>query len=460
MAGTFLDAGADRRRRLHRCGAGSTTCGAALDRLVAETPAAIDRRRPRLWIDRVFAAKGSGTVVTGTLTDGTIAATIIVVVEPGARPARVRAHPDPRRRRSKRSRPGNRVALNLNGVAHDDLRPWRLCRHTRAVAADRPLRRIARRARLARPRGVTAGRLSRLRRLTRGAGASSASSGTEALTPGASGSARLFLPVALPLLPGDRYILRESGRDETVGGGVGARHRPREQGLASGAGRHGRAGRSPSAAGSTSTSSNCSRASPSQPSVGHWVTTPAELESTRSRIADARRGSRVSTASTWRPSTDHERAVAATLDGVTIDGGRARPAGAGDPYAEHPLASAIRAGGFVAGDAARRRPGDDPGAHAPRHPRRARPACCSTATAIDAAARLAAELLAESPSGFTVAQFRERTGIEPQVRAPAARRARRTRRHPPSRRPPHRRPAPPDVTKRHSGVGDLGRRSR
>ena len=30
---------------------------------------------------------------------------------------------------------------------------------------------------------------------------------------------RLHLPVALPLLPGDRYVLRESGRDETVGGG-------------------------------------------------------------------------------------------------------------------------------------------------------------------------------------------------------------------------------------------------
>jgi selenocysteine-specific elongation factor len=31
---------------------------AALDELVATTPAAPDRGRPRLWIDRVFAAKG------------------------------------------------------------------------------------------------------------------------------------------------------------------------------------------------------------------------------------------------------------------------------------------------------------------------------------------------------------------------------------------------------------------
>ena len=37
------------------------------------TPAAADRGRPRLWVDRVFAAKGSGTVVTGTLTGGALA---------------------------------------------------------------------------------------------------------------------------------------------------------------------------------------------------------------------------------------------------------------------------------------------------------------------------------------------------------------------------------------------------
>ena len=37
--------------------------------------------------------------------------------------------------------------------------------------------------------------------------------------PGDEGLVRIHLPVAVPLLPGDRYILRESGRDETVGGG-------------------------------------------------------------------------------------------------------------------------------------------------------------------------------------------------------------------------------------------------
>ena len=42
---------------------------------------------PRLWVDRVFAAKGVGTVVTGTLTGGGLSAGDQVVVGPAQRPA-------------------------------------------------------------------------------------------------------------------------------------------------------------------------------------------------------------------------------------------------------------------------------------------------------------------------------------------------------------------------------------
>lgn len=44
--------------------------------------------------------------------------------------------------------------------------------------------------------------------------------GGEALSPGANGAIRIHSPIALPVLPGDRFVLRESGRDETVAGGV------------------------------------------------------------------------------------------------------------------------------------------------------------------------------------------------------------------------------------------------
>src|SRR5262249_24041944 len=42
--------------------------------------------------------------------------------------------------------------------------------------------------------------------------------GGEHIAAGTSGLVRLHMPEHLPLLPGDRYVLRESGRDETVGG--------------------------------------------------------------------------------------------------------------------------------------------------------------------------------------------------------------------------------------------------
>ena len=43
--------------------------------------------------------------------------------------------------------------------------------------------------------------------------------GAKALAPGETGAVRLHLPCRLPLLPGDRFVLREFGRSETVGGG-------------------------------------------------------------------------------------------------------------------------------------------------------------------------------------------------------------------------------------------------
>ena len=65
----------------------------ALDRMLDGTPAAVDRDRPRLWIDRSFAATGAGTVVTGTLTGGALRVgdELVVLHGRGERTVRVRA---------------------------------------------------------------------------------------------------------------------------------------------------------------------------------------------------------------------------------------------------------------------------------------------------------------------------------------------------------------------------------
>jgi len=56
-----------------RTGAGLPELRQALDRLVAGLPDPVTAARVRLWVDRSFTIRGSGTVVTGTLGEGTIA---------------------------------------------------------------------------------------------------------------------------------------------------------------------------------------------------------------------------------------------------------------------------------------------------------------------------------------------------------------------------------------------------
>src|SRR6266550_8517958 len=72
VAGTFLD-GAEIVAVDAPTGVGLGGLRLALDRLLTDTPTAADHERPRLWVDRSFAASGAGTVVTGTLTGGPIA---------------------------------------------------------------------------------------------------------------------------------------------------------------------------------------------------------------------------------------------------------------------------------------------------------------------------------------------------------------------------------------------------
>jgi selenocysteine-specific elongation factor len=190
---------------------------AALDRLLAATPPAADRGRPRLWIDRSFAARGSGTVVTGTLTGGSLAVDDELLVSPPGTPVRVRALQS-HQAGGDRFGPGRRVAVNLVGVGHEEVgRGQALVRRgawhpTRVVDASLTVldglgHDVSRRG--AHVAHIGSGEHPvRLRVL-----------GPDAIGAGATGLVRLHLPVALPLVLGDRYVLRESGRGETVGGG-------------------------------------------------------------------------------------------------------------------------------------------------------------------------------------------------------------------------------------------------
>jgi selenocysteine-specific elongation factor len=71
-------------------GAGLAELRDALARLVAALPAPDAAAPVRLWVDRSFSVRGSGTVVTGTLPAGTIAVGRELLLAPSLRPARIR----------------------------------------------------------------------------------------------------------------------------------------------------------------------------------------------------------------------------------------------------------------------------------------------------------------------------------------------------------------------------------
>ena len=69
----------------------------------------------------MFTIAGFGTVVTGTLTDGTLHVGQEVVVEPGGLRSRIRGLQS-HKHKVESIGPGNRVAVNLAGVDVDELR--------------------------------------------------------------------------------------------------------------------------------------------------------------------------------------------------------------------------------------------------------------------------------------------------------------------------------------------------
>jgi selenocysteine-specific elongation factor len=407
VAGTFLE-GADVVDVDTPTGAGLDDAAAALDRLLARTPVAVDHNRPRLWVDRAFAAAGAGTVVTGTLTGGALAVDDELVLVPEGRPVRVRGLQSCQQARE-RVPPGSRVAVNLTGVHRHEVergdalvRPGEWHTTTRVDAAltvltalSHPLSR-----RGAFQAHVGSGEYPVQVRVLAAHGATS-------ITPAETGLVRLHLPVALPLLPGDRFVLRESGRNETVGGGEIldvapllplSRARPTravdrvvvERGWVDVAELERLTGES------------------RPPTIGHWVVDPLVHESTiaaiRQGVADA--GALGLDLATLGP---REREVLATLDDLVVEGGRAREPGTADPLAGHPYVSALMASPFSPPE-----PDGVDRAELRELVRRGlvveRDGAYFAAGAVDNAARLVAKLLSSQPEGVTVGEVRDALG--------------------------------------------------
>ena len=182
-------------------------------RATASPPAAARRRRPaasRLAIDRVFAVKGRGVVVTGTLRGGPLARGATLRLVPGDRSVRVR-EVQVHGATVEVAGPG-RTALNLAGVEAGDLhRGLVLTDDPAVVASDRLL------VRLAAPLPDRA--RARVHLGTAAVDATVGRSGRDALDlPDGTAAAILRLAAPVAVAAGDRLVLRRtSGADRIVG---------------------------------------------------------------------------------------------------------------------------------------------------------------------------------------------------------------------------------------------------
>jgi selenocysteine-specific elongation factor len=187
---------------------------AALDGL-AEPP---DRGRPRLPVDRVFTMRGSGTVVTGTLSGGTLPAEGEAELLPAGRRVRVRGLQGHGRPLAEAT-PARRLAVNLAGVATGQIARGDVLvlpgQWAATITADCRLRCLADAPAPLRGRGaylVFAGAAETPARLQPLDAAE--------LRPGGDALVRLHLERPLVLDAFEPVVLRDSGRDETVGGGL------------------------------------------------------------------------------------------------------------------------------------------------------------------------------------------------------------------------------------------------
>ncbi|MFC2044227.1 selenocysteine-specific translation elongation factor [Chloroflexota bacterium] len=101
-------------------GEGLSNLVSTIDRFLNTTEPKKDIGRPRLPIDRVFTIAGSGTIVTGTLINGSLSLGDEVEIVPPGLKSRLRGL-QTHKTRINSAAPGNRVAANLVGIATSQL---------------------------------------------------------------------------------------------------------------------------------------------------------------------------------------------------------------------------------------------------------------------------------------------------------------------------------------------------
>ncbi|HKV63433.1 MAG TPA: selenocysteine-specific translation elongation factor [Candidatus Acidoferrum sp.] len=200
-----------------KTGAGLRELKRALSEAAANASARDSARYFRLPIDRAFAVKGFGSVVTGTLISGTVGVGDEVELFPSGERLRVRGVQSGGKS-VERAMPGQRTAVNLAGIEHTALRRGMVLatpgkfRKTRRVDVRLELLPSARKMKQGARVHFHAGTVETIAEVF--------FHGTKEISPGGSALANLKVQDEVLLLPGDRFIVRQFSPVVTIGGGA------------------------------------------------------------------------------------------------------------------------------------------------------------------------------------------------------------------------------------------------
>jgi selenocysteine-specific elongation factor len=171
----------------------------------------------RYAVDRIFSVSGSGTVVTGTVFNGSVKSGDRLVVSPAGLEVRVRGI-QIQGKSAERATAGERCALNLTGADLSSVHrgDWVL-----APAIHRPTRRIDARVSVltAEEHALEHWTPVHLHLATSDVTARVATRAGVSIAPGTSAVVQLVLDQPIGALRGDRFILRDQSATRTVGGG-------------------------------------------------------------------------------------------------------------------------------------------------------------------------------------------------------------------------------------------------
>ena len=201
-----------------RTGDGLDLLKTTLAGLLEGTPSRADLGRPRLPVDRVFTMAGFGTVVTGTLADGTLRVGDEIEILPSGQRGRVRGLQTHRQKEDQAS-PGSRTAVNISGLDVSQIQRGEVLTRPHQYQASQ---RLDVRFRLL--RDVTSpfkhGTEIKVFIGTAEVVARAKVLGAEQILPGGEGFLQLELRGPVVAVRGDRYIVRRPSPGETLGGGV------------------------------------------------------------------------------------------------------------------------------------------------------------------------------------------------------------------------------------------------